>query len=45
MQYRARTLTGRLALYFGVTKAKVRDVFLVAGVGIAVIAGLLFTLG
>ncbi len=43
MEYRARTLTGRLDIYFGVSKSTVREVFLVSAVAVAMIAGFLFT--
>ena len=44
MEYRARTLTGRIALRTGLSKAAVRDIFLVTtiaiGCAIALIAAL-----
>ena len=41
MAYQARTLTGRIALAFGVTKKAVRDTFFVAVAAIVLIAVLL----
>ncbi len=42
--YRGRTLTGRIALYLGVSKATVRDALLIGSVAIILIVAFLFTL-
>ena len=44
MAYKAKTLTGRIALHFGVTKANVRDYFLVGTFAVFGVVGLLVVL-
>jgi hypothetical protein len=44
MAYRPRSLTGRLALYFGVPKSKIRDFMMTGGALICIVIGLLVVL-
>lgn len=44
MAYKARTFTGRIALYFGVTKERVRHYYLAGTFALFGIAGLLVVL-